>query len=90
MCIVGKGVKEWKRACLEFGLLERKLAILVKMRFTSKVATFQHCLAYKVAILMCYGCQIEVLINKIPSTQTWAIAKIICDVSPVVTTCVVN
>jgi hypothetical protein len=39
-CIVGKGAKEWNRACLEFGLLECKRAILVKMRFASKVVMF--------------------------------------------------
>jgi hypothetical protein len=41
--------------------------------------------------MMCYGCQIEALANKIPSAQTWAIVKAICDVfPPVVTTCAVN
>jgi hypothetical protein len=39
--IVGKGAKEWKRACLEFGLPKRKLATLMKTCFASKVAMFQ-------------------------------------------------
>jgi hypothetical protein len=40
---------------------------------------FQQCLAYKVAIIMCYGHQIKVLVNKILLMQTWAIANAICD-----------
>jgi hypothetical protein len=52
---------------------------------------FQQCLAYKVAIIMCYGHQIKVLVNKILLTQTWAIVNAICDaLSPVVITCVVK
>jgi hypothetical protein len=91
LCIVGKGAKEWKHACLESSLPKCKLATLMKMRFASKVVMFQQCLAYKVAIIMCYGHQIKALANKIPSTQTWVIAEAICDVlSHVVTTCVVN
>lgn len=52
---------------------------------------FQQCLTYKVAIIMCYGHQIKVLVNKIPLAQTWAIANAICDaLSLVVITCVVK
>jgi hypothetical protein len=62
----------------------------MKMHFASKVV-FQQCLAYRVAIIMCYSHQIKALANKILSTQTWAIVEAICDVlSPVVITCVVN
>jgi hypothetical protein len=61
LCIVSKGAKEWKWACLEFGLLECKLTTLVKMQFASKVTMFQQCLAYRSAIIMCYGHQIKVL-----------------------------
>ncbi len=91
LCIVSKGANEWKWACLESGLPECKLTTPMKMHFASKVAIFQQCLAYKVAIIMCYGHQIKALTNKIPSTQTWAVVQAICDVlSPIVTTCVVN
>jgi hypothetical protein len=58
LCIIGKNAKEWKHACLESSLLECKLATLVKMCFTSKVAMFQQCLAYGSTIIMCYGHQI--------------------------------
>jgi len=91
LCIVGKGAKEWKWACLESGLPECKLVTLVKTHFASKVAMFHQCLACRAIIIMCYGHQIEALANKIPSMQTWAIVEAICDVlSLVVTTCVVN
>jgi hypothetical protein len=91
LCIVGKGAKEWKWACLEFGLLKCKLATLVKMHFASKVSVFQQCLAYRSPIIMCYGRQIKDLVNMIPLAQTWAIVEAICDAfSLVVTTCVVN
>jgi hypothetical protein len=88
---VGKGAKEWKLACLEFGLPKCKLTTSMKMHFASKVAMFQQCLAYMVAIIMCYGHQIKALTNMIPSTQTRAIAESNCDVFPLtVITCVVN
>ncbi len=91
MCIVGKGVKEWKWACLESGLLECKLATSVKMHFASKVFVFQQCSAYRFPIIMCYGHQIKALVNMIPLAQTWAIVQAICDAfSHVMTTCVVN
>ncbi len=51
---------------------------------------FQQCLAYKVAIIMCYGCQIKVLVNKIPLAQTWAIANAICYALSLVITCVLK
>lgn len=52
---------------------------------------FQQCLAYQETIILCYGCHVEALDNRIPSTQTQTIAKAICDVlSHVVTTCVIN
>jgi len=91
LCIIGKGAKEWKEACLEFGLFKHKLASLVKTCFASKVVMFQQCLAYKVIIIMCYGRHIKVLVNKIPLAQTWAIANAICDaLSHVVITCVIK
>ncbi len=91
LCIVGKGVKQWKQLCLKFGLFKCKLTTLVKTRFASKVVMFQQCLTYKVAIIMCYGHQIKVLVNKIPLAQTWVIANAICDaLSPFVITCVVK
>ncbi len=70
LCIIGKSAKKWKWACLEFGLPKCKLTITVKMHFASKVTMFQKCLAYRAAIIMCYGCQIKVLANKIPLAQT--------------------
>ncbi len=61
------------------------------MHFASKVVMFQQCLAYRPPIIMCYGCQIQILGNMILSTQTWAIGEAICDaLSPIVITCVVN
>ncbi len=63
----------------------------MKTHFTSKVVMFQQCLAYKVAIIMCYEHWIKVLVNKIPLAQTWAIANAICDaLSLVVITCVIK
>ncbi len=48
-------------------------------------------MAYKEAIVMCYGRQIEALVNWILLAQTWVIVEAICDViSPFMTTCVVN
>jgi hypothetical protein len=91
LCIVGKGVKKWKRTCFEYGLPKCKLTTLVKTHIASKVAMFQQCLAYRAAIIMCYGCQIKAIANKITSAQTWAIVEAIFYVlSLVVTTCVVN
>jgi hypothetical protein len=69
LCIVGKGAKERKQACLESGLPKCNLATLVRMRFTSKVVMFQQCLTYKTAIIMCYGCQIKALANIITQKQ---------------------
>jgi hypothetical protein len=37
----GKGREEWDKACIEVGLLARKLKTLMKIRFTSKVVLFQ-------------------------------------------------
>jgi len=40
---------------------------------------------------LCYFQQTETLANKIPFTQTWTIAKAICDaLSHVVKACVIN
>jgi len=39
--IVGKGAKEWKRACLDFGLPKHILATPVKTQFVSKVTMFE-------------------------------------------------
>jgi hypothetical protein len=72
-------------------LHEHKLAILVKTHFASKFVMFEQCLTYQVAIIMCYNCQIEVLANRIPSTQTWTIVETIYDAfSPIVIACVIN
>ncbi len=72
-------------------LHEHKLTTLVKTHFASKVVMFEQCLTYQVAIIMCYNCQIEVLTNRIPSTQTWTIVEAIYDaVFPIVIACVIN
>ncbi len=72
-------------------LHEHKLEILVKTHFASKVVMFEQCLTYQVAIIMCYNCQIKVLVNKIPSTQTWTIVETMYDAfSPIVIACVIN
>ncbi len=52
---------------------------------------FEQCIAYRVAIIMCYSCQIEALTSRIPFAQSWAIAKTIYDVmSPIIIACVIN
>jgi len=53
--IVGKGVKEWICACLDFSLFEHKLATLVKTQFVGKVTMFEQCVVYRTAIIMCYS-----------------------------------
>jgi hypothetical protein len=73
-------------------LHEQKLATSVRTHFASKVVMFEQCLTYQVAIIMCYNCQIEVLANRIPSTQTWTIVEAIYydAFSPIVIVCVIN
>ncbi len=72
-------------------LHEQKLITLVKTHFAFKVLMFEQCLTYQVAIIMCYNCQIEVLANRILSTQTWTIIEAIYDAfSPIVIACVIN
>ncbi len=91
LCIVGKGAKEWKQTCQEYGLHEHKLATLMNMHFASKVMTLQQFLAHQNAIVMCYCHEIEALAYKIPWTQIWAIAKAIYDAFfPIMITCIIN
>lgn len=71
-------------------LHEHKLATLVKTHFASKVVMFEQCLTrLSSCIIMCYNCQIEVLANRIPSTETWTIVEAIyVAFSPIVVACV--
>lgn len=76
---------------VSFSLHEHKLTTLVKTHFASKVVMFEQCLTYQVAIIMCYNCEIEVLANRIPLTQTWTIVEAIYDaISPIVIAYVIN
>ncbi len=59
LCIVGKGAKEQKGACLESSLLECKLATSVKMCFASNVAMFPTVAYLARGILGKLGSQIE-------------------------------
>jgi hypothetical protein len=45
---------------------------------------------YQQAIVMCYSCQIETLINKIPFAMTWVTIEGICEALSPIVTCVVN
>jgi hypothetical protein len=49
-----KGRQEWEKACIECGLLFRKLKTLVKIRFAFKVIMFEKTLEFKQAIITCY------------------------------------
>jgi hypothetical protein len=71
--IVVKGVEEWRCACLDFGLPECKLTTSMKTQFASKVTMFEHYIAYKAIIIMCYSHQTKSLVSRIPSAQLWAI-----------------
>ncbi len=59
LCIVSKGAKEQKGACLEFGSLECKLATPAKTRFASNVAMFPIVAYLARGILGKLGSQIE-------------------------------
>jgi hypothetical protein len=63
----------------------------MKIRFVSKVTLFQQALEFRVVIHVCYNQQTLALQGKIPTTQVWAIAKLITStLAPVVSSCVFN
>jgi hypothetical protein len=52
---------------------------------------FEHYIAYRMTIIMCYSRQTKVLTNRISSTQFWSIDETIFDeLFPIVTTCIIN
>jgi hypothetical protein len=50
-----KNRQEWGKACIECGLSPRKIKILIKTRFASKIIMFEKTMEFKQAIITCYG-----------------------------------
>jgi hypothetical protein len=63
----------------------------MKTGFASKIIIFQHAFEFKVVINVCYIQQTLALQGKIPTTQVWAIAKVIgSTLALIVSSCVFN
>lgn len=87
-----KGWQEWHKACELARVLPKKLKIIVKTCFASKVVIFQETIEFKHAIVLCYGSQQSLALQGcVPNPQVWVVAQVVANtLGLVVQQCVPN
>jgi len=88
----GKGWQECHKTCELAWVLPKKLEIIVKTCFASKVVLFQETIEFKHVIVLCYGSQQSLILQgHVPNPQVWVVAQVVANtLGLVVQQCVSN